>query len=916
MISILSSLLLASLAVPAVPQDPPHTDRTTHGIPGSLPGTEAWLVTFKTRPFDLSEFRRAIHERRSPEVVDRIVADLEARMRAHQKPFVEFVESLGGRVTHQWWLVNGCAVEIPFARLDELRAHPNVLYLHPDRVVEPLTPIKTSTNAANHGTDIVQNAGLRGKGVTVAIMDTGLDANTANGTANRPHATFFIDGNVSNKTGGGIGGSRLLANVKVGAMPPDNSHPHGTGVAGIAAGGKWNSSSVSDHGHAPHAGIVGYSIANNSGGGSTFSVITTAWQKIAADRARYKIVAANNSYSGSPDPTNPSQQALDAAALNADVLPVVAAGNSSSSTRASQSCANGLAVAAVSPNTRKMAAFSSRGPLSGDTQRFYPDISANGVGTVMPRNENESSTYNASGTSMASPQVCGAATLYRSVKTTANHLETKVALLVSTEDISAKNPSPPYNTRNAYGMGYLRVDTLMTKFLSAGKVVNDKLTAASSTKKYPLNVIKGRAYAVAVAWDRLTVTSKNWSNLDLEIRSGSTTLAASATPRNLYEKVVFIAKATGTVDMVVVGKFLEKSTVPFALAAMEVPPPFISGSIASYGTGCKGTGKGDAFIATPTQYQDTMGNSASIFPLGYRPHRYQQINDAAFVPSQLLINGVAFRHPRTIVSTGAGWADIDIKVGLSSRTPRTISQIFAQNISGTLTTIFTRKRVNLPQQTARNTNPKAFVIKIPADRPYVYRRVAGKNLLFDFTQYARSTGTAFARYYVDAFYDRTSYAASRVYSTTPTATRGYFALGFGAVIGIPTPAGAGAVPLLAGSGKPNIGTSYALSVSKARASSPAALITGISDKKFGAFNLPLDLTFIGMPGCKMLASGESVLAFNVNNQGSASLNIAIPNDKSLIQAKVFHQTAIRDLPANTLGVVTTNGVRVIVGGQP
>jgi hypothetical protein len=73
---------------------------------------------------------------------------------------------------------------------------------------------------------------------------------------------------------------------------------------------------------------------------------------------------------------------------------------------------------------------------------------------------------------------------------------------------------------------------------------------------------------------------------------------------------------------------------------------------------------------------------------------------------------------------------------------------------------------------------------------------------------------------------------------------------------------------------------------------------------------------IGAPNCMALASGEIPVGFLVNAAGAASLTINVPNDKSLIQANWFQQVFVYDPPANTLGIVTTNGVRAILGGQP
>ena len=682
---------------PADPVEAPIVDVSAeHGLPGSLPGTERWIVTFKDRSFDLSEFRSAVYGGASAAETARIVAGLEDEVTKDQAGFVRFIEDLGGKVAVQWWIINGCAVDIPFEKLEALRRHPRVAMVEPDRIRVPLAPILTSTNTHNHVVDPLQAQGFMAKGVTVAVMDTGLDSNM--GGSGRPHSTFFVKGDVNNKTGGGIGGSRLLANIKVGAVGPDDVHGHGTGVAGIAAGEKWNTASYSDRGHAPLAGIVGYCIANASNGNSTSSVMTTAWQKIAADKVKYGIVAANNSYSGSPNPLEATQQALDSAALNADILPVVAAGNSSSSTKTSQSAVNGLAVGAVNPTSKKMASFSSRGPLYGDAQRFYPDLCACGVGTIMPRRDNEGSYYKGSGTSMASPQVCGAATLFRSVARKATALETKAALLATTEDVSKQNPSAPYNTRNAYGLGFLRDDRALEIAKGKGLLATKTITKASPRVLIPLAVTKGKAYSVVIAWHRRSTSTKNWSNLALTVRSSGRILGSSDTPRNLYEKVVFLADRTGSAVLEVTASFLEKDPLPFAVAALEVPAPFIQGSVASFGKGCKGTGvlPGIGPVA-PTAYANTWGESRTAVPLGYYNHRAQHVYAAKALPSTFTATGMAFRRDNQYVRSAANyWIELSLSLGYTTKTPATLTTSFAANITGAMTQVLSKKKINLP----------------------------------------------------------------------------------------------------------------------------------------------------------------------------------------------------------------------------
>ncbi len=908
--------LLGAQEKPSAPAEAPILDVSVeHGLPGSLPGTERWIVLFKQRSFDLSDFRSAVYSGASAAEVARIVKDLEDEVKADQADFARFIEKLGGKVVVQWWIINGCAVDIPFDKLDQVRRNPRVAFVEPDRIRKPLAPILTSTNTRNHVVDPLQAQGYMAKGVSVAIMDTGQDSNM--GGTGRPHATYYVNGDINNKTGGGIGGSRLLANIKVGAANPDDVHGHGTGVAGIAAGEKWNKASFSDRGHAPMAGIVGYSIANSSNGSSTSTVMTTAWQKIAADKVKYGIVAANNSYTGSPNPLESTQRALDSAALNADILPVVAAGNRSSSTRSSQSVVNGLAVGAVNPTIKKMASFSSRGPLYGDSRRFYPDLCACGVGTVMPRRNNEGSYYRASGTSMASPQVCGAATLFRSVAKKATALETKAALLASTEDISKQNPSPPYNTRNAYGLGFLRDDRALEIAKGNGLLMTSTLTKAAPKKIIPMAVKAGKAYSVVIAWHRQSTSTTQWSNLALTIRFLGRVIGSSDTPRNLYEKVVFVAPSTGKVSIEVTASFLEKDPLPFAVAALEVPAPFIPGTVTSFGKGCKGTGTlpGIGPVA-PTAYANKWGESRTALPLGYYNHRIQHIYSLKALPSNFTATGMAFRHDnRYVRSASHYWIELSISMGYTTRTPSTISSSFSANITGPMVQVLSKKKINLPYWTSVNTSPSNWDIKIPFTKPFTYTAQAGKQLLVDFHKTNSSRGNTYTYYWVDAV-SSSSYLVSRVYARGSNPSTGIRVRGFGAALAFTRPAGPGAIPVLSAAGTPQIGSSFTLDLAHARASTMAGFIAGLSNTRWRSFNLPFDLSVIGAPGCNLLVGLDLVVLARTNSSGAASLRVAVPNDKALIQSVLYWQALVIDPPANRAGLAWTNGLRTLTGGQP
>src|SRR5262249_61312387 len=116
--------------------------------------------------------------------------------------------------------------------------------------------------------------GSRGRGAAVRLLDAARASNRAG--VGGPPRLYFVNGDPANPTGGGIGGSRLLVNRQIGTVSPDDTNGHGTGVASIAAGAFFGLSG-DDDGHAPLAGIAGYSIATGNGVSDTMTM-ANAWQ--------------------------------------------------------------------------------------------------------------------------------------------------------------------------------------------------------------------------------------------------------------------------------------------------------------------------------------------------------------------------------------------------------------------------------------------------------------------------------------------------------------------------------------------------------------------------------------------------------------------------------------------------------------
>jgi hypothetical protein len=235
-----------------------------------------------------------------------------------------------------------------------------------------------------------------------------------------------------------------------------------------------------------------------------------------------------------------------------------------------------------------MATFSSRGPLSGDTQRFYPDITANGVSTVMPKRDNDATDWVASGTSMASPQVAGAAVLVKAARPCLNACDIKALLMACTESILAQNPVAPYNNRNAFGMGYLRDDITCNVARTPGSVISDSINSTAVPDTHQIVVTAGQQVSVALVWFRHVLTSTAWSNLGLRVLNGATVVAQNNDPRNLYEVVRFTAPITGTLTVEVSASSLEIANLPYSLAFRNAAASNTA-TFSTFGVGCVGT---------------------------------------------------------------------------------------------------------------------------------------------------------------------------------------------------------------------------------------------------------------------------------------------------------------------------------------
>ncbi|HEU4455253.1 MAG TPA: S8 family serine peptidase [Longimicrobium sp.] len=311
-------------------------------------------------------------------------------------------------------------------------------------------PLALRESIASMRADLAHGMGVTGKGVGIAIMDSGI--NGTNPDVAFPGKTvanlkFIMNLNSLLVDDGtpSVGGELYVQNLP----NSDNTSGHGTHVAGIAAGsGASTFGGYKGVAHGAH--LVGLSVGE--GLNVLYASVLQATDWLLENRARYNVQVVNNSWGGSGtyDPSDPVVEASKAM-HDAGITVVFAAGNEGPGentisvqsvapwvisvaagcklyvfdpTGSASSCADASGRASV------LADFSSRG-VAGDPL-LHPDVTAPGVNIVSTRSaigvvpvlgitsdlngcnigiQNLGNYTCMSGTSMSAPHVAGVVAL-------------------------------------------------------------------------------------------------------------------------------------------------------------------------------------------------------------------------------------------------------------------------------------------------------------------------------------------------------------------------------------------------------------------------------------------------------------------------------------------------------------------------
>src|SRR3954462_12761389 len=145
--------------------------------------------------------------------------------------------------------LNTLVADVPANQVAGLALRDDVEYVSPDRPVKAEANLTNDTIGATQATAGAGNSGLSGKGVGIAILDSGISAN---------HPDFAG----KNKK------SRVVASVDfTGSAKKGDADGHGTGVAGVAAGNGAASTGYAANyaGVAPGADIIDVRVLDENG---------------------------------------------------------------------------------------------------------------------------------------------------------------------------------------------------------------------------------------------------------------------------------------------------------------------------------------------------------------------------------------------------------------------------------------------------------------------------------------------------------------------------------------------------------------------------------------------------------------------------------------------------------------------------
>ena len=291
------------------------------------------------------------------------------------------IQDNNGKIKRTFHIIPAISARLPEQAIENMKKHPKIAFIENDLIFTATSDEYADSWGVSHiGSEIVHNNGIKGSGVKIAVLDTGID-----------YTHEDLDGNYQ-------GGYDFVFND--GDPFDDSSSGHGTHVAGIVAA---ENNGIGVVGVAPEASLYAVKVLDGSDHGLASWIIAGIEWAVENDMD----IITMSLGSGPEDPELDSLRIACTNASNAGVLLVASAGNTGGSEVTYPARFDSVIAVTATDKNDQIASFSSTGP---EVELAAPGVDINSTIGSMNRYTDEN-YWHLSGTSMAAPHVAGTAAL-------------------------------------------------------------------------------------------------------------------------------------------------------------------------------------------------------------------------------------------------------------------------------------------------------------------------------------------------------------------------------------------------------------------------------------------------------------------------------------------------------------------------